>query len=287
MESITIKTKKTLDLIKKPSTPIKKHLVLEKRKECPIMDGNQWLIAQLFEYLTIGERLKVMMVNYDTYKLFRGNNRYWYRMWHDRKYSKPLGYNIIHLGPIKYGCIKSDILYYNNNNNNMALLRNKVLDPFLKDTDLSKEDRKVLSQGTSYYSETKTILEKGKAKINNKSKSPQFKYVFACCQGKDHHHRSEIIDNEHWSIREVYPLEYYGKEYDPQTDYYKEIMMIDNPKKIQTKITNQKNKMAQIRHRMNQYKRAFTYEENRLKKEETEIEKLQLILDINARYKNQ
>jgi hypothetical protein len=285
MESITIKTKKTLDLIKKPSTPIKKQLVLEKRKECPILGGNMWLIGQLFEYLTMGERLKIMMVNYDTYKLFRGNNRYWYRMWHDRKYSKPLGYNIIHIGPIKYGCIKSDLFYHSH----YQALKNKIMDPLLKDTELSEEDKNSSSLVfTSYYPEPKMILDKGKLKtMKNKDRCRILRSYFACCQARDNNYRNEIIDNEHWSIREVYPLEYYGKEYDPETDYYKEIMLMDNPKKIQAKINNHKNKMIQIQHRLNQYKRAYTYEEYRLKKEETEIEKLQLILDINTLYTKQ
>jgi hypothetical protein len=160
------------------------------------------------------------------------------------------------------------------------------MDPLLKDTELSEEDKNTLSSMIILYSqEQRMILDKGKVKtIKNKDRCRNFKGYFACCQGRDNNYRSEIIDNEHWSIREVYPLEYYGKEYDPETDYYKEIMLMDNPKKIQGKIMNHKNKMALIQHRMNQYKRAYTYQENRLKKEETEIEKLQLILDINTQY---
>jgi hypothetical protein len=163
------------------------------------------------------------------------------------------------------------------------------MDPLLKDTELSEEDKNSSSLVfTSYYPEPRMILDKGKLKtMKNKDRCRILRSYFACCQARDNNYRNEIIDNEHWSIREVYPLEYYGKEYDPETDYYKEIMLMDNPKKIQAKINNHKNKMIQIQHRLNQYKRAYTYEEYRLKKEETEIEKLQLILDINTLYTKQ
>ncbi|MEX0598549.1 MAG: hypothetical protein WD512_18855, partial [Candidatus Paceibacterota bacterium] len=165
------------------------------------------------------------------------------------------------------------------------------MDPLLKNTDLSNEDKRLLDSCCYFTKDTQTLFEKGKLKLknsnNNGYKYSQIKYVLGCCQTRDNNYRSEIIDNEHWSIREIYPLEYYGKEYDPQTDYYKEIMMMDDPKKIQTKINNHKKKMTQIQYNMDNCKRALTYEEKRLKKEESEIEKLQLILDVNTRYKKQ
>ena len=115
------------------------------------------------------------------------------------------------------------------------------------------------------------------------------KHVFECCQnlhGSIRYSR-ELEDNDHWSIREIYPLEYYGKEYDPETDYYKEIMMMDNPTKIQGKINTRKRNIENHRGRIGIYQAYINKELLAVKKLEAEIEKMQLIIEINTIYKNQ
>lgn len=261
------------------STEKKKQLVLTKREGCPIMGGNMWLIKHLFEYMSLRDQLAVMTVNYASYKLLRDDNRYWYRLWCGKKYQKPSGYKVYHRGPVKYGCLQPNVLgYLHSQSQERQAVTAKFNNVNLKDVIITDDDIKIINN-YNYV-----IYDNPRKTTTNNAGYMFYNYT---CTG--YRNRSswtlDKLAKDHWDVKEVYPLNYYGNNYDPVKDYYVEIMQQNNLLLLEDKIkkseallsTNNWRKIA-VEVRLDYYKK----NEDKIKKK---LGKMRLALELGKKYK--
>ena len=293
--------KASLIMLKKPiQMRVKKQMPgLVKREECPIMGGNMWLIKHLFEYMNLRDQLAVMSVNYASYKLLRDDNRFWYVLWRGKKYAKPLGYNVSHNGPLKYGCISPYIFGYYGYGNLPADLQAcylRLQDGGMKDVELTKEDRMLINQTYVYNNRNskcfRTIFGGGMNKAtSNKIMGSQYGF-FMCARklhtnGYSYHARNlDELPREHWVVKEKHPLSYYGKEYDSTKDYYMEILKQGNLSELATKLTVAENQMKNINWQLETLERQKLAYEESSKRIQGVVDGLKLAIEITKKYQS-
>jgi hypothetical protein len=158
--------------------------------------------------------------------------------------------------------------------------------PETKHLEITKDDRELFCS-RMYHSSTKEVMEKGitRKSANNRSNNYYISSFFKCAQTEYQNRSHQLVNNEHWDVKEIHPLGYYGKEYDPQKDYYEEILRMDNLTSLRKKMESKKNQLQIIENKIINYQDAIKYEENRVKLVRKEIKKLQLAIDINTQYK--
>lgn len=303
-EAVVASDKKaSLIMLKKPiQMRVKKQMPgLVKRDTCPIMGGNMWLIKHLFEYLSLRDQLSVMSVNYASYKLLRDDNRFWYMLWRGKKYAKPLGYNVSHNGPLKYGCISPYIMgyYYGYNNVPAGLqpLYGRLTDVNMKDVEITKEDKEMLSGFHQYNGRNskyfRMIFGGGMCKATSNKIAGNPYGLFECARkmhanGYCYHTRNlDELSRDHWVVKEKHPLSYYGKEYDSTRDYYMEILKQGNLSELSAKLVGAENQMKNINWQLETFERQKVAWEESSKKIKGVVEGLKLAIEITKKYQSE
>lgn len=259
----------------------KRQLILTKREECPIMGGNMWLIKHLFEYMNLRDQLAVMSVNYSSYKLLREDNRYWYRLWCGKKYQKPSGYKVYHRGPVKYGCMEPTILgyYLDEQSPERRAVTTKITNVNLKDVNITDGDIQIINQR---HADVIKGDRPHKATTNNTG----YMFCYYTCTGYKNRLNGTLdkLAKDHWAVKEVYPLNYYGNNYDSNKDYYVEIMQQYNLSQIEIKVKKSEALLTANTWRLQRAKNDFDYykkNENKIKKK---LGKWKLALEISKKY---
>jgi len=197
--------KALINLSKKiKAKPKKKSVNLIRRAPCFLMGGNHFLINHLIDdYLELKDVLELMRTNQSTRKVLINNQTYWYQLWRDKKYGKPQKYNYFHTNKLTYQCLVNNHNYYNNP------IPSDVIIP----TDLTQEiPHGVLSKilkcdYSGYFTRSVSIW------YYNNPFSWNCRY-------------------SHWEKRGVYPLKYYGNEFDSNKNYFQMIKQTDRKKHL-------------------------------------------------------
>lgn len=302
---------------------LKKKVAITKRVSEPFMEGNLWLITDhIFQYLSFKDQLNVMSLNYSTYKLFRKNNKFWYRLWYDKMFSEPEGYNFIHSGPYTYKCLNPNLSTFYWRNKCQSLLE-KRHNPKLCNNVIDKKDLMKIVETIQYRmpyrfaSNRSTLLDRGYIKSSDDAAwKPFIQRIFSCAHfpaniqtnfdsnnsnsdsdSDSDNYLNQIAYNrrhkknkkskntdDHWTIKNIYPLSYYDSNYNPEIDYYTEFIRTETVGSIKNNIKLKQAGIARYTKRRDSYLNAIKVLQKKIDDLSSQLVGHELALEVRSNY---